>query len=127
MLTIYLADIMKIEKMSVVKKGGRAMARNNGPVINKEKDMVKKMIALYCRKKHGHEGELCNQCGDLESYALTRLSFCPFGEEKSACSNCKVHCYKDSYRQLIKLVMRYSGPRMLLYHPFYSIGHVFKK
>lgn len=103
------------------------MARNNGPVITKEKEMVKKMITLYCRKNHGDEGALCEHCAALETYALARLTFCPFGEEKSACSNCKVHCYKDDFRQLIKMVMRFSGPRMILYHPLYSIGHLFKK
>jgi hypothetical protein len=99
---------------------------NNGPVIQKEKEMVTKMIDLYCRKKH-HRNELCEQCQDLKSYAYKRLSLCRFGEEKTACSNCTVHCYKPDYRQRMKAVMRFSGPWMLLYHPIYSVKHLLNK
>lgn len=84
------------------------------------------MIGIYCRKKHHHK-ELCESCRDLERYALMRLSYCPFGENKGACSNCKVHCYQPEYRKRIKTVMRYSGKWMLLYHPVFSIKHLLKK
>ncbi|MFS8651978.1 MAG: nitrous oxide-stimulated promoter family protein [Caldibacillus sp.] len=30
----------------------------------------------------------------MKKYAWVRLSVCRFGEEKPACSNCSVHCYK---------------------------------
>ena len=96
---------------------------NNGPIIQKEKETVSKMIDLYCRKKHHHHN-LFEECQDLKDYALKRLSLCRFGEEKSACSNCTVHCYKPEYRQRIKSVMRYAGPWMLLYHPVYSVKHL---
>ena len=99
---------------------------NNGPNIQKEKETVTKMIDLYCRKKH-HNRELCEECTDLKNYALKRLSLCPFGEEKTACSNCRVHCYKPEYRQRIKEVMRYAGPWMLLYHPVYAVKHLLNK
>jgi hypothetical protein len=100
---------------------------NNGPNIQKEKEMVTKMIDLYCRKKHHHGQELCMECQDLKTYAHMRLSLCRFGEEKSACSNCLVHCYKPTYRIEMKSVMRFSGPWMLLYHPVYSIKHLLNK
>lgn len=74
--------------------GKRAL--NNGPVIRKEKETVTKMIEIFCRKKH-HQKELCDSCRDLNNYALKRLSYCRFGENKSACSNCKVHCYSPVY------------------------------
>lgn len=99
---------------------------NNGPVIQKEKEMVTKMIELYCRKKHHCDG-LCEDCLDLKQYAYKRLSLCRFGEEKTACSNCSVHCYKPDYRQKMKAVMRFSGPWMLLYHPVYSVKHLLNK
>jgi predicted amidophosphoribosyltransferase len=104
------------------------MARelNNGPVVQKEKETVTKMIYLYCKKKHHHE-ELCAECQDLKDYALKRLSLCRFGEDKTACSNCPVHCYKPEYRQKIKAVMRYSGPWMLVYHPVYAVKHLLNK
>lgn len=110
-------------------EGGSAVSDiklNDGPVIRDEKETVSKMIALYCRKKH-HRDELCEECADLQKYCLKRLSICRFGEEKSACSNCSVHCYHPKYREKIKRVMRFSGMWMLLYHPIYSIKHLIKK
>ncbi|WP_147533435.1 nitrous oxide-stimulated promoter family protein [Bacillus marasmi] len=99
---------------------------NNGPVIQKEKEMVTKMVQLYCKKKH-HQHELCEECQALINYAYKRLAYCRFGEEKTACSNCSVHCYKPDYREQMKAVMRYSGPWMLLYHPVYSVKHLLNK
>ena len=99
---------------------------NNGPRIQKEKETVTKMIEVYCRKKHHHR-ELCEDCQDLKDYAMKRLSFCQFGEEKSFCSYCPVHCYKPDYRQKIKEVMRFSGPWMLLYHPILAVKHVWQE
>jgi hypothetical protein len=118
-------------KVNLSNGGLQAMTRrvrelNNGPVIQKERDVVTKMIAIYCRKKH-HSKELCKECEDLQAYAYKRLSLCKFGEEKTACSNCSVHCYKPEYREKIKAVMRYSGPWMILYHPIYSIKHLLDK
>lgn len=98
---------------------------NNGPVIRDEKETVSKMIHLYCRKKHKNI-VLCEVCEDLKEFALKRLSLCPFGEEKGACSNCSIHCYRPEHRKKIKKVMRYSGKWMLLYHPIYSIKHLVK-
>ncbi|CEG25460.1 nitrous oxide-stimulated promoter family protein [Bacillus sp. B-jedd] len=103
-----------------------AITLNSGPVVKKEMEMVTKMIDLYCRKKH-HSNQLCGECRDLKAYALKRLSYCRFGEGKTACSNCPVHCYKPIYRQKIKEVMRYAGPWMILYHPVYSIKHLLNK
>ena len=99
---------------------------NNGPKINKEKEIVTQMIGLYCRKKHHHD-QLCKECQNIKVYAHRRLSLCRFGEEKSACSNCSVHCYKPIYRERMKSIMRYAGPWMLLYHPVYSIKHLLNK
>ncbi|WAA12725.1 nitrous oxide-stimulated promoter family protein [Fervidibacillus halotolerans] len=99
---------------------------NNGPKIQREKEIVEKMIKIYCHRKH-HTDELCGECEDLKNYAHKRLSLCPFGEEKTACSNCSVHCYQPVYREKIKMVMRYAGPRIFLYHPIYSIKHLRNK
>ncbi len=89
----------------------------------REKDTVSFMISLYCRKKHGCK-ELCPDCAALDAYARDRSDHCPFMETKSFCSNCKVHCYRPQMRQKIQEVMRFSGPRMMLYHPFMAIRHV---
>lgn len=89
-----------------------------------EKRMVSQMIALYCRKNHRTKGGLCPQCAALNDYACQRSDKCPFMETKTFCSNCKVHCYKPEMRERIRTVMRFSGPRMIFYHPVAAVRHV---
>lgn len=91
----------------------------------REKQTVSEMIALYCKKNHGTKrGELCAECKELRDYAMARSDKCPFMENKTFCSNCKVHCYKPEMRERIRRVMRYSGPRMMFYHPVMAVRHV---
>ena len=89
----------------------------------REKKVVGEMIALYCRKNHGGK-ELCTECAELKSYAEARSDKCPFMENKTFCSNCKVHCYKPEMREKIRQVMRFSGPRMIFHHPIMAVSHV---
>ena len=89
----------------------------------REKDTVSLMIAIYCRKNHGGK-QLCPACRELDAYAQHRSDKCPFMETKTFCSNCKVHCYKPDMREKIRKVMRFSGPRMILYHPVMAVRHV---
>jgi hypothetical protein len=35
-----------------------------------------------------------------------------------------VHCYKPVYREQVKVVMRYAGPRMLWRRPILTIRHM---
>jgi hypothetical protein len=44
--------------------------------------------------------------------------------DKPTCLNCTVHCYLPEMREEIRTVMRYSGPRMMIYHPVLAIGHL---
>ncbi len=90
----------------------------------KEQQVVGLMIALYCRKNHGGKHSLCPSCQALADYAMLRSQNCPFMEQKTFCANCKVHCYKPAMREEIRSVMRFSGPRMLLYHPILAIWHL---
>lgn len=90
----------------------------------REKKIVSQMIVLYCRKKHQEKSGLCLKCQELNEYAKMRSDKCPFMETKTFCSNCKVHCYKPEMREQIREVMRFSGPRMILYHPVAAIRHV---
>lgn len=91
----------------------------------REKAMVREMIALYCRRHHGTpKGVLCEDCARLAQYACERSDHCPFMETKTFCSNCRVHCYKPEMRERIRVVMRYSAPRMLYIHPIAAIRHV---
>lgn len=90
----------------------------------REKKMVSQMITLYCRKNHGTRGTLCPECAALNLYARQRSDKCPFMATKTFCSNCKVHCYKPEMREKIRMVMRFSGPRMIFHHPVAAIRHV---
>ncbi len=90
----------------------------------REKDTVSHMIRLYCRKNHGTKEKLCPECLALLDYATARSDRCPFMETKTFCSNCRVHCYKPDMRAKIKEVMRFSGPRMIMYHPVMAVRHV---
>ena len=89
----------------------------------KEMHTVYEMIHLYCRKNL-KDKELCSECLALYEYAKMRIEKCPFMETKTFCSNCKVHCYKPQMREKIREVMRFSGPRMIFYHPIMAIGHL---
>lgn len=94
----------------------------------KEMKVVEEMISLYCRKNHPgyHErGGMCEECQKLSDYAQSRSEHCPFMENKTFCANCKVHCYKPEKREQIRKVMRFSGPRMIFYHPCMAIWHVY--
>lgn len=93
-----------------------------------EEKTLQLMIQLYCRGHHGknreQKKEMCEECRELMDYARIRIQKCPFMETKTFCSACKVHCYMPQKREKIREVMRYSGPRMLLYHPILAIKHM---
>lgn len=90
----------------------------------RKKQMVLEMISLYCRQRHhSKDRQLCPQCQELADYALERSDKCPFFESRSFCSSCPVHCYAPEMRERIRTVMRYSGPRMLFYHPIAAVHH----
>ena len=93
--------------------------------IEREKATIKQMIELYCRHKEKN-AELCDECDCILRYACQRLDACRYGNRKSTCKKCPIHCYAPAYRIKIRTIMRYSGPRMLLYHPFAAIRHWIK-
>ncbi|MBN1043454.1 nitrous oxide-stimulated promoter family protein [Clostridium botulinum] len=92
--------------------------------IENEKKVIKLMIEIYCRKKHGHKKELCPECNKLLSYAYERLDYCKFGDKKSICAKCPIHCYKKDMKTKVKEIMRFSGPRLIIYKPIELIKHL---
>ncbi len=94
-----------------------------GTKIDREKRIVETMVRIYCRRKEGN-AELCSECAALLDYALARLERCRFGEGKGSCRRCSVHCYRPDMRARIRMVMRFSGPRMLLYAPLEALRHM---
>ena len=91
--------------------------------IAHEKKVVELMIRIYCRKKEKN-ASLCPDCEELLRYAHARLDRCPFGEKKNSCKKCTVHCYKPAMLERMRLVMRFSGPRMMLYAPWEALRHL---
>lgn len=92
--------------------------------IEREKKIITLMIEIYCKGNHGGKrGHLCEECNELLEYAHKRLSNCKFGENKSTCGKCPIHCYKKDMKIKVKSVMRYSGPRLIIYRPFELIRH----
>lgn len=102
------------------------LSRLRSGSLKTEARTIRAMIGIYCRGHHDAGKQLCPQCSELEQYALKRLACCPFGEHKPACGDCKIHCYKPEMKAKIREVMKYSGPRMLLYHPWLALVHVWK-
>lgn len=96
--------------------------------IEKEKEVVERMIGIYCRRKHrSASGCLCDECYELLAYARRRLDYCPKGDAKSSCRKCEIHCYSAANRERIREVMRYVGPRMMLIDPVAALSHLIRE
>ena len=109
------------------------MKRHNDDKVSKtekkrrKEQRVVEEIKLYCSKNHPSYKEsntMCHECRTLSDYAKQRSKHCPFMEQKTFCANCKVHCYKPEMREQIRKVMRFSGPRIILYHPVMAVWHL---
>jgi len=93
------------------------------PRIAREKRTIRAMVAIYCRGRHQSRDGLCPECRELLDYAVCRLDRCPFGEKKTTCAKCPIHCYRPGMKEEVRAVMRYAGPRMLLRHPLLALRH----
>lgn len=96
--------------------------KNSGPIILEEIRLMEVMIQVYYYKQ---EDPLI-PADRMLNYARTRLEFCQFGEQKTTCQKCPVHCYQPKYREQMKKIMRYSGPRMLFKHPILTFKHAYR-
>jgi hypothetical protein len=87
---------------------------------------IEAMLRMYCDgNNHPRREAICTDCAALLNYASRRLKRCVFGDAKPNCAACVVHCYRADMRELIRTVMRWAGPRMLLRHPILSLSHMF--
>ena len=78
--------------------------------IEREKQTVRKMIGLYC--SHRLKADTIPEAYQhLADFACRRLD----------------HCYPPTEREQIREVMRWTGPRMILYSPIAAIRHLFNK
>ena len=84
------------------------------------------IIGIYCHNKHHTpKGQLCEECQKVWQYAEHRIDVCPHMESKTFCSVCKTHCYAPTYREKIREIMRYGGPRMLFVSPIQVVRHMY--
>ncbi|MDU4093619.1 MAG: nitrous oxide-stimulated promoter family protein [Pantoea sp.] len=94
-----------------------------GKRIQREKRTIEKMIALYQAGCPQADSD-AERYRSLYHYAVKRLDRCAFGAEKPACKQCPIHCYQPAKREEMKQIMRWAGPRMLIYHPILAIRHL---
>lgn len=98
--------------------------------IEEEKKNINFMISLYCKGNHknhwkNNNKELCQECRELRDFAYMRIEKCPMKDTKTFCSTCTIQCYPKEKRQAIREVMKWAGPRMLLYNPPLAFKHVY--
>jgi hypothetical protein len=93
----------------------------------REKKTIGAMIGMYCKSRHGRRVDYCERCRCLLSYAEVKIDKCVFHESKPACNECRVHCYSREMREEIRAIMRFSGPRMLLFHPVLGTLHMVER
>ena len=91
--------------------------------MGREAKTIKAMVQIYCRHHHHLQVTDCDECREIQNYALDRLYHCPFQEGKTSCKKCPIHCYKPDMKEAVRKVMRFSGPRMLHRHPILTIFH----
>lgn len=96
------------------------------PRIDREKRVVRQMIEIYCKHKLGLS-HISEEYESLSEYAFKRLDYCKFGENKTACKKCPIHCYSPQMREKIREVMRWAGPRMIIYNPIAAIRHLLNR
>jgi Nitrous oxide-stimulated promoter len=103
-----------------------ARDRPTTPRLLRELETIEAMTRIYCADHHGAPHP-CTDCKALMTYASKRLAVCTYGEDKPVCAKCQVHCYGKAMREKVREVMRYSGPRMILRHPWLALMHVVDK
>jgi hypothetical protein len=100
---------------------------SNNSRVSRERETIRAMVELYCQGHHATIKDLCLECRELLAYSFLRLDKCPFQDTKPTCAKCTIHCYKPTMRNRIRVVMRYSGPRMIVKHPILTLRHFFDK
>ena len=90
--------------------------------IEREKKTVQMMIEIYCHRRL-KQNTIPEEYQQLIAYAHNRLSHCRFGENKPVCKKCPIHCYAPKERQQIRELMRWVGPRMMIYAPKAALIH----
>jgi hypothetical protein len=91
--------------------------------LEQEQATIASMTRLFCKAKHGTQKDLCPDCQELLDYAQERVARCLFLPDKPVCARCPVHCYQAPYRERVREVMRYAGPRLMFKEPIAVVRH----
>ncbi|HBO34614.1 MAG TPA: nitrous oxide-stimulated promoter family protein [Anaerolineaceae bacterium] len=91
--------------------------------LQQEQATIASMTRLFCKAKHNTQTSLCEDCQDLLAYAQERVARCLFLPDKPVCARCPVHCYQAPYRERVREVMRYAGPRLMFKDPIAVVRH----
>lgn len=89
--------------------------------VEKRKKILSAMFDIYI-KKHPEE---VKSVDSLKSYAFQRIEKCPNKGKNIYCSSCTIHCFPEYERAHMKKIMRFAGPRMMIYHPLMALDHAF--
>lgn len=103
--------------------------------MRRDAAMLARMVEIYCHDHHRNDNKgdirrqgllasidldrtsLCPECADLLIHGLVRRIFCPFdsppARKKPRCKHCSEPCYSEKYRRFVKIVMRYSGMKLV--------------
>lgn len=90
----------------------------------KEKENMCRMVKIYCNKNHKTKKTLCDECQKVLEYSNFRTEKCPHMQTKTFCAFCETQCYKPDMKEKVRDIMRFSGPRSIMYHPVSAISHL---
>jgi hypothetical protein len=77
--------------------------------IERDVRILRQFTQAYCRQSHGHAAdELCPDCRDVLDYAVAKRRGCPM-HPKPPCRDCKVHCFREPYREKVRAIMKFGG------------------
>lgn len=92
----------------------------------KDLKILLQFTSIYCKANHVEDKDemviavdelkrlplkkhpVCNECKSFLEYAFERRIYCPL-DEKPACKDCLVHCFKPLYRKKAQEIMKFSG------------------
>lgn len=100
--------------------------------------LIGKFVEVYCNGKHGAvdrasfslpaglgERRLCPECSAFMQYAVTKRMKCPLEAEKPTCKHCRIHCYAKPQREKVRVIMAYSGRKLMLRGRLDYVWHYF--
>jgi hypothetical protein len=68
---------------------------------------------------------LCHSCLEFMDYAVKKRLRCPIEAEKPSCKHCRIHCYANPQRQLVRQIMAYAGKKLILQGRIDYLWHFF--